>query len=433
MIAINFTNDQQKALEMFDIFLSSEDEAMILTGGAGTGKTTLMKYMLETMDRRQAICGLMGKDPITRIALTATTNKAAEVLMKAVGQEVKTIHSFMRLQVYNDYSDGTTKITKRRDFEIITDTIIFVDECSMVDRELMKILREGTRNCKIVFIGDHCQLAPVAEPISQVFTSGFDIARLVEIVRSKGAPPITDLCLQLRETVETGVFCPIDPVPGYIEYLDPTEMQQKLQEYFLYSLAPEARVMAWRNSQVTDYNTYLRHERNLPPLFTAGESVVSNTATMIFTIGGASTKSLTRIEQEIMILRADEPEPDEYIKSEYGYDLMVYKVWISSTYFVYQPVDPAQVQKVISNAKKNKIWDLYFHCREEMADLRSKDACTVYKSQGSTYHTAFVDLADIGRCNIESQVSRMLYVACSRPTHRIFLYGQLPAKYGGRT
>lgn len=431
MTPINFTTDQQKAIEAFDLFLASEDEAMILTGGAGTGKSTLMKYMLNTMDRRQAICGLIGKKPITNIVLTATTNKAAEVLSSIVKRDVSTIHSFMKLQVYNDFSTGETKIKKKNNFEIIYDTIIFVDECSMIDRSLLKILKESTVNCKFVFIGDHCQLAPVAEPISQVFTSGFGIAKLDEIVRSKGAPPITELCLQLRETVETGVFRDITAVPGFIEFLDPTEMQQKLQEYFLYPNAPEARIMAYRNDRVQKYNAYLRSERALPTHFTAGENIVSNAASMVYSFDGCQSKSLTRIEQEITVYQVDEPVNDPYIFKRLEAELKVYPVWINASEYVMQPVDIDEVNSVIKYASKRKDWDLYFYCKEKIADLRSKDSCTVYKAQGSTYHTAFIDLSDMGSCNIPSQVARMLYVACSRPTNKIYFYGQLPNKYRG--
>ena len=46
-------------------------------------------------------------------------------------------------------------------------------------------------------------------------------------------------------------------------------------------------------------------------------------------------------------------------------------------------------------------------------------------------HTVFIDLDNIGSCNNPDQVARMLYVAISRARNRIFLFGKLPAKYGG--
>ena len=431
MHEINFTDDQKKAVAIFDLFLADEDQAMILTGGAGTGKSTLMTYLLETMAERGNICGLLGKNPITNYSLTATTNKAAEVLQNITGQETKTIHSLLGLQVYNDFSTGETKITLKRNAEIIYDRLIFVDECSMIDRELLVYMKDRTRNCKFVFIGDHCQLAPVSELISQVFTSGYETARLNEIVRSKGAPPITELCLQLRETVETGVFSPLDPVPGYIEYLDPQQMQDKLQEYFIYPNAPTARILAFRNDQVKNYNIYLRQQRGLPELFTEGEEIVSNSASYFYDFNGNKMQTVSRIEQEIKIHKVEEPYADSYISKEVGGDVMVYRVWVSPNAFLLQPVDMTIITKIMAHARKNKNWDLNFYCKQELADLRSKDACTVYKSQGSTYHTTFIDLADIGRCNVPAQVARMLYVACSRSTNKIYFYGQLPPKYSG--
>ena len=75
--------------------------------------------------------------------------------------------------------------------------------------------------------------------------------------------------------------------------------------------------------------------------------------------------------------------------------------------------------------------DLLLEAGEDIADLRPRNACTVYKAQGSTYREVFVDLTDIGDCRNPSQAARMLYVACTRPTHNIKFIGNLPARFKG--
>ncbi len=73
---------------------------------------------------------------------------------------------------------------------------------------------------------------------------------------------------------------------------------------------------------------------------------------------------------------------------------------------------------------------MYFKLKNEYPDLRAADASTVYKAQGSTYDTSFIDVGNIGECNRPDVVARMLYVAVSRARKRVVFYGDLPSKYG---
>ena len=85
-------------------------------------------------------------------------------------------------------------------------------------------------------------------------------------------------------------------------------------------------------------------------------------------------------------------------------------------------------KKVLS---KQKEWADYYELRDTYADLREKSACTVYKSQGSTYDFVFVDLDNIGTSFDAGQVARMLFVAISRARSKVYLYGSLPQRYQG--
>jgi ATP-dependent exoDNAse (exonuclease V) alpha subunit len=76
-------------------------------------------------------------------------------------------------------------------------------------------------------------------------------------------------------------------------------------------------------------------------------------------------------------------------------------------------------------------WKPYYDLKDNFADFRPRDACTVHKSQGSTKDLVLVDLNNIGSCNFTVMTARMLYVAISRARHRVILYGNLPPKYGG--
>lgn len=421
---MQLTNDQQAASAAFTHFMTTDETEMVLSGGAGVGKTTLLKYLMELKDP-SLICQLAGIEPITEWHLTATTNKAAEVLSTSTGWPTSTIHSFLGLKVFNDYSSGKTKISKSKNFAVKYNSLIVVDEASMVDFALRKYINEGTHNCKILYVGDHCQLAPVGEEISPVFVDVANRSYLNQIVRSQNTPAITALALQLRATVETGVFNPIQEVPGTIDFLTPAQAEAEIRHTFVDQpqLGENARILAFTNNKVVGFNNYIRQARGLPPELVVGDTVVACNAGFIY----AGPSKRLRIEQELSVQSLGQP----YSYPIFGTtNFMIYDV-ITDAGTIKVPVDRAHWQALIKHAVKTQEWMSYYALQEDISDVRPRDACTVHKSQGSTYHTVYVDLQDIGTCRIASQAARLLYVACSRPTDRIAFIGRLPPKYGG--
>lgn len=416
---MQLTLDQENARAAFAGFMLSDDKEMVISGPAGVGKSTLLKHLV--LDRPQdELADVMNRGILKQWAFTATTNKAAEVLQESMGLEASTVHSRLGLRVFNDYATGKTKIQRGRDSSVLYDHVLVVDEASMVDTPLRKMINECTYNCKILYVGDHCQMAPVMEPISPVFGDN-DPVMLRQIVRSQHTPAITELANQLRETVETGVFRPIREVPGIIDFLSPEEAQEEVTRMFVNN-EPDARILAYTNQKVIRLNDHIRSLNELPDYFTEGEKVVSCSAARVL-----ESKTMLRIEQELTITEVGGIE--EYRLDRHN-SLQVRKM-VTSVGVVMVPVDPYQFAHLVKHYQKNKDWPTYFSLKEDIADLRPRNACTVYKAQGSTYREVFVDLTDIGDCRNPSQAARMLYVACTRPTHNIKFIGNLPARFKG--
>lgn len=418
---MNFTltKDQQSASDAFISFLLSDNVEMVISGGAGVGKSTLLSVLLEQFKQHNNLLNILGTKGMNDVVITATTNKAAAVLSDMTKTDVSTIHSLLGLMVMNDYKTGKQTLTSKHNVTIsgpiIRDSLIVVDECSMIDSALYGWIHTQTENCKFLYIGDHCQMAPVGEAISPVFKRELDFFRLEEIIRSKNSPPITALCQALRQTVETGTFFPIEEASGFVEYLDDSMMVAKLQEHFVDRDGDHARVLFYTNTAVNNCNALIRRMRGQPAEMVIGEHLVSNQPTII----GKGMR--LRIEQELQIMDIE----DEIIPFN-GVDVQ----WVETTAGRLRvPVDHAQLTGTMKTLSRHKNWSEYFALKEGVADLRPRDAATVYKAQGSTYDTVFVDLGNIGTCNIPSQAARMLYVACSRPTNKIYLYGQLPDKF----
>jgi ABC-type glutathione transport system ATPase component len=97
MPTITLTTDQQNALDTFISFLLDPIERVfVLSGYSGTGKSTLVKHILDYLPKYQKTLRLINpKATDYDVQLTATTNKAAEALQSITQYPVSTIHSVL--------------------------------------------------------------------------------------------------------------------------------------------------------------------------------------------------------------------------------------------------------------------------------------------------------------------------------------------------
>ena len=141
------TEDQEQAVDVFSKFLESSDKYMVIQGAAGSGKSTLVKHLVRLVKNRYKMYSLLLKKNKAEnefdFAYTATTNKAAAVLSNFMQQPVSTIHSLLKLVVVNDYSTGSTKLKPRKDYCLIYNTLIIIDEASFISDELFKIIDDN--------------------------------------------------------------------------------------------------------------------------------------------------------------------------------------------------------------------------------------------------------------------------------------------------
>jgi len=420
---------QQLAADEFFNFLFSPDKELNLSGPGGVGKTFLMGYLIdEIMPRYHEVCALTGiVSEYTEVVMTATTNKAAEVLSIATGRPVTTIHSFMNLKVTDDYKTGEQKIEKTRNWKIHQNLILFIDESSMVDKKLLEFIREGTIRCKIIFVGDRDQLASVKEHISPIYVQGLPLLELNEQMRTN-VPELQALNDQMRKTVQTGVFEPIKIIPGIIDHYTSEQMEQAIVSQFT-NMDHNDRILAYTNDRVVDYNSFIRQVRGMPPHFVNGEVLISGTAIRLR--GG-----MVKVEEELLL--KDMNQTTTLIDVADGVQLEVQFASLQTRFGevhleVPIPFNYIHYRQLVKYYAKIKDWSTYFYLKNTFPDLRQRDASTVYKAQGSTLDTVYVDLGDISTCHNPNQVARMLYVGLSRPRFRIVTFGQLADKYGGIT
>lgn len=150
-----------------------ENGVMLLTGGPGTGKTTVVRALLH-------IFSSMG----LKIALTAPTGRAAKRLSESTSCEARTIH---RLLEYGGEESGGRGRFMRDESNLLEENVLIVDEASMVDSLLMgALLRAVKPGSRLVLIGDADQLPSVGagNVLRDLIDSGrFATVRLTEIFR----------------------------------------------------------------------------------------------------------------------------------------------------------------------------------------------------------------------------------------------------------
>lgn len=424
---------QQEAAEGFFKFLFEQGTELIISGPGGVGKTFLMGHLIDiVMPRYEETCKLMGIPAhYSSVIMTATTNRAAEVLAAATSRPTQTIHSFLRLKVNDDYATGKTMLTRGRDWAIHKDLILFIDESSMIDKALLEMIRDSTCHCKIVYVGDHCQLAPIMEPISPIYRQRLPFFELTEPMRTDN-PHLQAANDQLRDTVKTSEFKPIQIVPGIIDHLDVTAMQQAIDNEFK-DTDSNSRILAYTNARVVQYNDYIRELRQFTEPYVLDERLINSSAIQLR--GSNRTRGMIAVEEEVRIAAMAPTTTMEVIDADNDVELEVRYCDLESAYemisHVPLPVDKDHFNKLVKYYQQQKNWKLYFHLKNTFPDLRPRDAATVHKAQGSTYDTVFIDLNNLSTCHNPNQAARLLYVAFTRARKRVVLYGDLASKYGG--
>lgn len=432
---IQLTPDQQEASKKFLAFLLDPDQTeFYLFGAAGCGKSFLTRYFIEhTYSQYIDTCKLLGQQAKYRnVYLTATTNKAVEILDRLNINRVtpQTIYSMFGVRVKDNYSNGVSYLTETSK-SIVNNSIIFVDECSMLPIKMLGIIRKRISNSKVVFIGDSYQLAPVKEKSYWNKTYAPCTVNLTTPVRNQNNEPLKDLCSQLRQTVESGEFKEIHLAPDSIVQVN----DEEAKKWLITADYSNSKVLCYTNNKVLMYQEWIR--KQLCPnmdLLTKGEIYTNNS-----NYEYVGSNNLQRYYPEEQVLIEDIGSVDTFttFSGKYSYKAQRAKIRSKSGN---RPkfVSDAQVisetyndfKDILSLAYKNRDFEDYFELKNQVMDLRLPYASTVHKSQGNTYEEVFIDLDSFKSCRDPAVAARLLYVAVSRAKSKVMLYGQLPKKYG---
>ena len=165
---IQYSRQQEQAIRA-----AAENGVLLITGGPGTGKTTILNGILHLFSQMELKC-----------VLAAPTGRAAKRLTEVTGQDASTIHRLLEAGI--DPNTGMMYFAKDESDPLKADAVI-VDEMSMVDVQLLhSLLRAIPGNKRLILVGDPDQLPPVGPgfPFGDCLRSQMlPAVRLTEIFR----------------------------------------------------------------------------------------------------------------------------------------------------------------------------------------------------------------------------------------------------------
>ena len=258
------TNEQNHVIDSFAEFLLSDTPCLVLTGYAGTGKTSIVSAVVGALREMEQKCVLL-----------APTGRAAKVLSTYAHHPAFTIHKYIYL--YNlrkdtDIPCGRLSPNKAKD------TLYIVDEASMIDmgvggdvnvlQDLIEYVfsKPMARN-KLMLIGDTAQLPPVGEQESPALTEevleamGLDVckANLTEVVRQEKKSYILANATRLREKINDEDFSPFSPVfKKDVENIMGNELIDAISDCYDTDGIEQTAIICRSNKRANIYNNGVR-------------------------------------------------------------------------------------------------------------------------------------------------------------------------------
>jgi len=438
---ITLTSAQQDALDALEEFAIGKTPHGVatLSGFAGVGKTTVVAQLLF------ALSNAMG---FLRILVTAPTHKALAVLAGKLGSQVcdaMTTQAALGLRL-TELESGEHRLSKDGSPKLAEYDLAIIDEASMISDDLFSAILASRRRCRVLFVGDPAQLAPVgSDSLSPAFDAGLVPlqVRLTEVVRQAVNHPSIRLSVVLRSMIEANTGPQLSAlarqlVPEDDRFLAITSGGDALLRNWAVDAFRDrldARILAFTNRACIEHNMAV-HEALFPGRqgFSIGEQVIAQEG---FVMRGKDEDVQVRTSEFLTVIDI------ESARHESSPDLPAWRVtletdnrrqgkaWvaqnrqqldelISCRFSEWRCLKQAaenevratrQVSLAAAKAASQEAWAL----RNRYANIRHAYALTIHKSQGSTFDAVLIDWGSLPN-NGGADASRLAYVAITRPS-----------------
>lgn len=379
---ITYNDEQRRAIKE-----SYERDFLIITGGPGTGKTTIMQGIVELYRHLNKL----SYDKLQeKVALLAPTGRAAKRMTETTGLRASTIHRFLRWQKETNKFQVNEYNKSKVEFVIL-------DEASMVDTYLLSSLLKGiSANCKIVMVGDDHQLPSVGpgQVLHDLIASDMlEVVKLKELYRQGKDSNIISLAYDIREGEVipqvfnkdedlTFISCPSEQVIENIK-----------------EIATTYKDLSYKNFQILApmYKTY------------TGIDAINNSIQTIF-------NPSSKVKKELRIGEVIFREGDKVIQLTNMPDDNVYNG------------DIGIIERITTSPKKEVHIDfdgnLVKYTPTNFNYFRLAYAISIHKAQGSEFDVVIMPIVK----NYGKMLYRkLIYTGITRSKKKLFLIGDLKA------
>lgn len=355
---------------------SLESGMTVITGGPGTGKTTVVQTIIRLAEQE----GL-------RILLCAPTGRAAKRLAETTQRKAKTIHRLL----ISDGRQGRIQVFEYNETKLLPADLVIVDEVSMLDMEMMYHLLSALKpQCRCILVGDADQLPSVGAGavLHDIIASGqVPVVRLDTIFRQQeGGRIVTNAHL-----INSGRLPVVneDPEFRFVEIEDEAQGAEKISALYNSELLETGDKFAvqvlspmYKNPCGVDNLNQLIQGRFNPPAEEKGELKGKN---VIFRVG------------------------DKVMQKHNDYEKGVFNGDIGEIFAIQK--DMVYVRYPEQDVKYEG---------QEVDEITLAYAITVHKSQGSEYHTVIMVLVNSHAIMLQRN---LFYTAVTRAKRKVILVG----------
>ena len=361
---------------------SMENKALVITGGPGTGKTTLIKAIIELY---RELNKYSYEKLLEKIVLLAPTGRAAKRMSEETLLPASTIHRFLKWQKETN-TFGVNEYHKSKC------EFVIIDEVSMVDIELMSSLLKGISvNTKIVLVGDDEQLPSVApgEVLHDIIESNVvKTIKLRKLYRQGKDSNILKLAYDIREeNLNKEIFNKSDD----LTFIETTEVMDNIKE-----IAHTYKDLSYKDFQI------------LVPIYKGlhGIDAINKEMQNIFNPKDTHKKEInigeTLFREEDKVIQLTNQPEDNIYNGDIG---IISRIVTSPKKEIYIDFDNNLVKYTPSN----------------FSNFRLAYAISIHKSQGSEFKVVIMPLV---KGYNKMLYKKLVYTGVTRTKETLYLIGE---------